>query len=466
MRSTFSSADISGSKEAPIQQSSVINGRYELLQAVDSDPLRTRYVATDRSLNRTVFVENLKPSVDDPEQLESRVLRRLGRVAQLRASGIPRLLDGGVDEAWGPFVVNEPVLSSSLRAALPGLERLGVTRMLACIVRIGRALQASHDRGVVHGRICPENIHTSPLGDQIWLLGWLDGSMPRARTRGLTDLGSSPYLAPEWFRDELIGSGADVYALGVLMHEMLTGQDASIGPIRARHPSIPRRLQPIIERALEPDPTRRWSSAGLLVAALEEAMPAASPRAADDVPVAPAPQRSRSRRFNVGALASILALCATLSVFVLAVLGVARIFDGVPPIVKGATLSVPSLAGKSVEEARKITSEQGLELVVVGERPSDRYQVGSVMQQSPVPGWRPYEKQPIRVTLSNGVLVPNLVGLSITEAARQTNQRGWKIARVETGPSDGAERATVMLQFPAPNNLVDAPGEIALVVAE
>jgi beta-lactam-binding protein with PASTA domain len=68
--------------------------------------------------------------------------------------------------------------------------------------------------------------------------------------------------------------------------------------------------------------------------------------------------------------------------------------------------------------------------------------------------------------LSNGVVVPNLVGLPIAEAAKQANQRGWKIARVETGPGDGAERATVVLQSPAPNNLVAAPGEVALVVAD
>jgi hypothetical protein len=380
--------------------------------------------------------------------------------------GIPRLLDGGVDEASGPFIVNEPVPSLPLRAALDGLERLGVTRTLECIVRIGRALQAAHDRGVVHGRICPENIHASPLGDQIWLLGWLDGAMPRARTRGVTDFGSSTYLAPEWFRDELIGPGADVYALGVLMHEMLTGQDASVGPIRAHHPSIPIRLQPIVERALEPDPKRRWSSAGPLVQALEDAMPVASPRAAAAEPVEPRLAPNHSRRWSVGALASVLALCATLLVFGLAVIGITRVFGDAPSIVKGATQSVPSLAGKSVEEARKVAAEQGLELLVIGERPSDRYPVGQVMHQSPVPGWHPYEKEPVRVTLSNGVLVPNLVGLSITEAAKQANQRGWKIARVETGASNGTEHASVIMQSPPPDNLLDAPGEFALVVAE
>jgi beta-lactam-binding protein with PASTA domain len=88
------------------------------------------------------------------------------------------------------------------------------------------------------------------------------------------------------------------------------------------------------------------------------------------------------------------------------------------------------------------------------------------MHQSPVPGWHPYEKEPVRVTLSNGVLVPNLVGLSITEAAKQANQRGWKIARVETGASNGTEHASVIMQSPPPDNLLDAPGEFALVVAE
>jgi serine/threonine-protein kinase len=268
------------------------------------------------------------------------------------------------------------------------------------------------------------------------------------------------------FRDELIGPAADVYGLGVVMHEMLTGQRPTSGQIRARHPSIPRRLQPIVERALAPDPRRRWASAGAFVAALEEAMPAAGARESVPEPAVPASAPGRSRRWSAGPLASVIALSATLLVFVMLVLGIARFFGDAPPIVKGAALNVPSLAGKSVDEARKLAADQGLELLVIGERPSDRYPVGHVMHQSPVSGWRPYEKQPIRVTLSNGVVVPNLVGLPITEAAKQANQRGWKIARVETASANGAERATVMLQSPPPENLVPAPGEVALVVAD
>jgi serine/threonine-protein kinase len=433
---------------------------------LESDELRGRYLATDLSLNRVVIVELFPSSADGEEHLEARLLRRLGRVAQLRSPGIPRILDGGVDADAGPFIVYEPALSASLRTPLRGSERLGTTRTLRCVARIGRALQAAHERGVVHGRICPENVHATPLGDQVWLLGWLDGAMPRARARGASAGQASPYLAPEMFRDELSGPAADVYGLGVLLHEMLTGLRPTSAPPRVRHPSIPRRLQPIVERALEPDPKRRWPSAGALAAALEDALPAASPREPIYARAAPAPATPGSRPWSTGALASIIALCATLLVFVMVVLGIARLFDNAPPIIKGAALNVPSLAGKSVEEARKLAADEGLELLVMGERPSDRYPVGHVIHQSPVPGWRPYERQPIRVTLSNGVVVPNLVGLPIAEAAKQANQRGWKIARVETGPGEGAERATVILQSPPPDNLVDAPGELALVVAD
>jgi hypothetical protein len=200
----------------------------------------------------------------------------------------------------------------------------------------------------------------------------------------------------------------------------------------------------------------------------EEAMPAAAGarRAAPAHVESQTPAGTRSRRLASGALASLIALFGTLLTFLLIVLGIIHYVGETPPIVKGAVLTVPSLAGKTVDEARKVAAENEMELLVVGERPSDRYSAGQIMHQSPVPGWRPYDKQPLRVTLSSGVVVPNLVGLSITDAAKQANQRGWKIARVESGPSDGAERATVLMQSPPPANLVDAPGEVALVVAD
>jgi beta-lactam-binding protein with PASTA domain len=88
------------------------------------------------------------------------------------------------------------------------------------------------------------------------------------------------------------------------------------------------------------------------------------------------------------------------------------------------------------------------------------------MRQTPVPGWHLYDGQPVRVTVSTGVIVPDVLGKSITEAAKQANELGWKVARVEPAPRNGAEPTTILMQSPQPGDLVHGPGELALVIAE
>jgi beta-lactam-binding protein with PASTA domain len=161
-----------------------------------------------------------------------------------------------------------------------------------------------------------------------------------------------------------------------------------------------------------------------------------------------------------------LAVIAMTVAFAMIVMGIIRFIGESPPIVKGAIATVPSLMGKTVAEASKMARDQDTELIVVGERESDRYAAGQIMHQTPVPGWRPYDRQPIRVTVSSGVLAPNLVGRGFADGAKQANELGWKIARVETAPGTGQAPTTVIMQFPPPGNLVNQPGEIALVIAE
>ncbi|HEX3245694.1 MAG TPA: PASTA domain-containing protein [Chloroflexota bacterium] len=454
----------------------LIGGRYRLERIVDEDELRLRCLATDVWLHREVLVEVLNPSTRFGGSREERILRRLGRIAQMRFPGIPRLLDGGLDEQIGPFIVFQPVTAPTLRSVQRSSDRLVGAQISDCAISIGRSLQAAHDRGLVHGRICPGNIHYDRLSGRTCLVGWLDGAAPRKTAAALSSMQApgSAYLPPENLHDELIGPAADVHGLGVLVYELFTGLRPASGSIRARHPSIPRPLQPVLERALEPDPRRRWSSMADFVAAIEKSAPAAARqtpagRARTSAPSLPQPLESLrwSRNWAMGAYASSLALIATLLAFVMITLFMLHMSGEVPFIGRGVALNVPSVLGKTVPEAQQVAGQQEMQLQVIGSRESDRYAAGRIMQQSPVAGWHPFETQPIRVTVSSGVLAPNLVGKSFVDAAKQANDLGWKIARVDTTPRKEAQAAaTVLVQSPAPDVLLDAPGELALVITE
>jgi len=416
-------------------------------------------------MGRTVMAELFSSAIRIDTNLEGRLLRRLGRLAQTRQRGIPRLLDGGLDDHMRPFVVTEPIFTPTLRSLLRDSQYLAGYRVANCVAEIARTLQAAHDLGLVHGRVCPGNIHLDASREQAWVMGWVDGAMPSIRTHELSARpgSASSYLAPEVFRDEIIGPAADVYGTGVVLHELLTGRPPEI-PLRARHPSISKKLQPVIERALEPDARRRWPSADSLASAIEDATPAAATSLPTELHPIERPAR-HSRRSVSGALASMLAL-ATLLTFVVIAFGIMRFFGDTPLIAKGVAMSVPSLQGKTVAEAQQIASQSDTQLLVVGERESDRYPAGQIMHQTPVPGWHLYDRQPVRVTVSTGVIVPDVLGKSITEAAKQANELGWKVARVEPAPGKGAEATTILMQSPKPGELVRDAGELALVIAE
>lgn len=453
--------------ERMVSRGVVIMGRYELQQMVDRDELRTRFLASDLWLSRTVLVDVYSSRIGIDDHIKGRILQRLSRIAQLRHSSAPRLLDGGLDEQIGAFIVTEPVPAPTLRSVLQRSDQLVRSSLAKHAITIARTLQEAHNRGLFHGRLSAGNIHIDPVSERVWVLGWLDGAILPGTIRRLSfGRGSElSFLAPELSDTAPAGPAADMYGLGLVMQEMHTGQ---CPPARGHLPSQSSRLKPIIEKALDPIPGRRWPSTAALVSAIEAAapipsrVPAAGPHTSPPDPHQPL----RSPGWMKRAITSGFAVGCALLAFILIAMMMSRAIGDMPLIKNGVALSVPSMLGKSVEEAQRIASEQDMELLVVGARESDRYPAGQILQQSPVPGWRPYDKQPIRVTVSAGVLVPDFVGKPFVDAAKQANQLGWKIARVEPSIGGSQPATTVLIQSPGPGSLVPAPGELALVIAQ
>jgi hypothetical protein len=154
--------------------------------------------------------------------------------------------------------------------------------------------------------------------------------------------------------------------------------------------------------------------------------------------------------------------------FLLAVSTIGSLLDGVPSLsgLFQQGIPAPDLIGLSAAEAEAAARAQGLETVLVGERPSDRVAQGLVVQQSPVAGRPARERQALRVTLSSGVTIPDVRGLPLPKATETLTALGWTVARVERNPYPGQDANSVVLQHPPPGGLVSTPGELLLAVAE
>jgi Protein kinase domain len=269
------------------------------------------YRARDKRLNRLVAVKALSPLVARGDaQSRERLRREAQAAAALSHESIATIY---ALEVLGDdfFIVSELVEGRTLRQRL---ERgpLPVREAIDVMLATARGVAAAHSRGIVHRDLKPENVIQTEAGVKILDFGiaQLDGGTTAltALTAAGTMVGTPGYMAPEQLRGEPVDARTDIFALGVLLYELLAGEppfgrgatpsvvvaviEREPAPVAERVPGVPPAVAQIVAMSLAKSPGARYQSAGALVAALETARVALlglSPRA-DTLPAAESPQ--------------------------------------------------------------------------------------------------------------------------------------------------------------------------------
>jgi parallel beta-helix repeat protein len=266
-----------------VEAGTEIDGRYVLERLLGSGGMGDVWRGTDRQLERPVAVKVMRDPLDDPRRFQ----REARIAARLQHSGITVVHDVGTHEGL-PFIVMELLHGRDLASMLsqaPG-RRLPVDTAVSLIVQAAEALQAAHAGHVVHRDLKPANLFLQDNG----VLKICDFGIARLAdaTEGLTGvgyvIGSAPYMSPEQCEGTEVDGRSDLYSLGCVLYELLTGQPPfATGGRRAimdqhltKQPSGPRMLRPDIPRELDitvlnmlaKDPDDRPSSASDVAAAL------------------------------------------------------------------------------------------------------------------------------------------------------------------------------------------------------
>jgi serine/threonine protein kinase len=271
-------------------EAGTLSGRYETGERLGSGGMSNVYKATDRILERTVAVKILAEHLSDDERFVARFRREALAVAKLIHPNIVQVYDTGVDEGRH-YIVMEYVEG---RSGAQILQRHGpVEAEIAAEIGIQgcAGLDYAHRRGIIHRDVKPGNLMIvgGPVGGGEMTVKLTDFGIARAieQTR-ITQVGSvvgtAAYLAPEQVRGEEATPATDVYALGVVLYQFLTGrlpyEGSSLAELAVRQqnekplaPStynseVPETLGAAVLRALEGDPGRRYASAGELAAGL------------------------------------------------------------------------------------------------------------------------------------------------------------------------------------------------------
>jgi eukaryotic-like serine/threonine-protein kinase len=314
----------------PPQPGDLISDRYELEELVGSGGMSSVFRARDLQLERQVAVKILlERYAGDPEYLE-RFRREARAVARLSHPNIVTVIDRGDDDGR-QYIVFEHVDGENLKELVVRSGRLPVRRALELALSVADGLAFAHEQGLVHRDVKPQNVLLSSEGEvKVTDFGIARSiHVDHGVTQTGTVLGTGEYLAPEQASGKPVSPATDVYSLGVVLWELLTGDVPFTGEnfvavalqhvndpppnLRAVRPDVSPRLAATVERALAKDPAQRFPSMAALArelrACLAELDTDASALVEDDAaltfvtrptapaaPPAPAPARVGRRR--------------------------------------------------------------------------------------------------------------------------------------------------------------------------
>src|SRR6201991_539326 len=200
-----------------------LNGRYRLEARIGTGGMSAVYRALDETLERPVAIKLMNREIaTDSDQLE-RFRREARAVAQLSHPHIVGVIDAGEDEGR-PYIVLEYVEGETLKDRIRRLGRLPVDEAIAYAIEIARALGAAHGRGIVHRDVKPQNVLVDEEGSakvtDFGIARSMDDSGLTAEGRVL---GTTDYVSPEQALGHPVTGQSDIYSLGVVLFEMLTG---------------------------------------------------------------------------------------------------------------------------------------------------------------------------------------------------------------------------------------------------
>ncbi len=480
----------------------VIAGRYRLISAVGEGGMATVWRAMDEQLGREVAVKILRPQFGADPGFAARFRNEARAAGSLSHPSVVQVYDFGTDtESGDQYIVMQLVEGKDLATVLRERGPLEVDEAVAIGAAVADALDAAHKQGLIHRDIKPGNILLTPDGRTLVTdFGIARAVAEASMTVTGTTIGSVHYFSPEQAAGEEVGPPSDMYALGIVVYEMLSGRrpfegDSAAGvalkrlnepppPLSTEARPIPAPLDAVVMRSLARDPAQRYPDAAAFARALRgwrssdetAAMAAAAVAAAAVVPpplgpdpslaaatTPPVPPKDKDRPWWIW----VLAILAVILLGAMGFLAAQLLGDGdASPSPSAETFDLPDWEGLTITAVRLEAEERGL---VLDERPefSEDFDEDEVISTDPEAGEAVSEGDTIIVFVSTGeetVEVPTLVGQTRTEANLTLTQADLRLGGVDEEFSDRPE-GTVIRSNPAAGTTVDTGSQVDIVLS-
>jgi serine/threonine-protein kinase len=485
----------------------VLGERYQIGGVLGRGGMAEVHLGRDLRLGREVAVKVLRSDLARDPSFQVRFRREAQASASLNHPAIVAVYDTGEDRSTSgatPYIVMEYVEGETLRDVIRREGQLSPERAMTVSADVCGALDFSHRNGIVHRDVKPGNVMITPEGSvKVMDFGIARAVSDSAATMTSTAavIGTAQYLSPEQARGEGVDARSDVYSVGCMLYELITGAPPFTGdsPVAVAYqhvredprlpssinPRVPQELDAIVLKAMSKNPANRYQSAAemrndllrALAGQRVEATPVMGDAEKTTILAAPPggygydvdewddEENARRRKRRIIAIVATVAVLLLGGVVALAMLTSSEDPPATPTVSK---VQVPTLVGQQQAAAEAALDEAGLELGTVTPRTTENdAEVGAVLESNPASGASVDEGTSVDLVVGaapDTVAVPNVVGLSEDRARSTLEEAGF--ASINSRQTESLEEeGTVVSVDPAEGEQVAPSAPVTLEVS-
>ena len=508
----------------------ILGNRYELIEKIGEGGMAIVYKARDNKLSRLVAVKILKKEFANNKDISDKFKKEATAVANFSDANIVNVLDVGHEEEGNiDYFVMEYVNGKTLKELIVEKGKLNYAVAISISIQIAKALECAHKNNIIHRDVKPQNILVTESGIvKVTDFGIAKSSTSATITNTTTIMGSAHYLSPEQAKGTFIDSRSDIYSLGIVLYEMVTGvlpfDGESPVTIALKHiqaeptepkkynPSIPESLNNLIIKSMSKESTNRYQSCRELINDLQkikenpdviigirnnyedertiimepirtESIPENVPRQSevkksysktdfendydddyDDDENFFNPRNKTKKRKNNKAKTIIISVVIILAAIFGGIAFGSGLFNGEG---SGKKVIIPNIIGMTIEDATKELEKVGLKLTISGIVESDKEE-NTILETNPAVNTEAKSGDIISVKVSGGVgkiTVPDLRDYEINYIKDLLTQKGLNWS-IDEEYSENIKSGYLIDQYPERDTEVEKGSTIQLTVSK
>lgn len=450
----------------------VFDHRYEVQEKIGIGGMADVYRGKDTLLGRPVAIKILHQNFGSDQDFVARFKREAQAAGKLNHQNVVSMYDVGYDQGFH-YIIMEYVAGCTLKEYIQHHSRVTIQEAVKITIAIAEGLEHAHMMGIVHCDVKPHNILITDAGRVKVTDFGIARAINSAATMMYTNsvMGSAHYISPEQASGKTINVSTDIYSLGVVLYELLTGEvpfrgetpvsvalqhvkDRVIAP-RIKNSLVPPQLEQVVLTALEKEPGKRFGSISEMIQALRMSLgyrggTSARPMQHDFATQVLPPleeevmeeeeERQEGLLGKLGSLPQKYIIGGAVFAFILAFLWAFLSFGN---FWSNSTVDVPNVVGKQLSVATRLLEERHLR-VSSSEVTNSDVPAGQVISQSPEPGETVKEQRMVHLVVSKGagdITIPDLQGMSFDQAREKLKALGLSIGKIsytsDTSKDDG-----------------------------